>query len=235
MAPARRPSTARATMRSMGGGVRSSGSVGMRQRASSGGQCGAAGIPSHDSPSLSTASPHDRRCDDASGRDRPCATPRSRSSLRTKRAGRMPRVRGGYGSVTTHVRASGSSDASRSRICSENVAARGRRYPSFRSSDFPRNEGVPGSSPGVGFVGFAGLSSTRAKAAGCPRVRGGTSWCLFTVGEGVARSGDRLGALQLVRLSPTMPARDESSITSSSSPSTQVTWPGGCRTPGWAR
>ena len=68
-------------------------------------------------------------------------------------------------------------------LSSANVAASGHRYPSFPSSDFPRNEGVPGSSPGVGFKLRAGWRQREGRPKAprlvCGQVLGGSSgWTL---------------------------------------------------------
>jgi hypothetical protein len=42
-------------------------------------------------------------------------------------------------------------------VSSENLPARAREWTRVRYSSFPRDEGVPGSSPGVGFLRFAGI------------------------------------------------------------------------------
>ena len=53
-----------------------------------------------------------------------------------------------------------------------------------------RNEGVPGSSPGVGFSPFAGLSSSVATLAGGLGYETGTSSDRFTLVKGSGDLGD---------------------------------------------
>jgi hypothetical protein len=60
------------------------------------------------------------------------------------------RVRQGYISASSVVRRRGTRAERIMATCSENVPTGGRAYPSFPSSDFPRNEGVRGSNPRVG-------------------------------------------------------------------------------------
>ena len=57
-----------------------------------------------------------------------------------------PRVRQGYISAYTRVHSRARQPPRNGRFCRQNVPARARAYPSFPSSDFPRNEGVHGSS-----------------------------------------------------------------------------------------
>src|ERR687891_1228371 len=74
----------------------------------------------------------------------------------------LDRVQNGYVSSGTGGYTRPTADALKGANSSKNVPASARAWTRVPHSSFPRNEGVPGSSPGVGFSRFAGLSSALA-------------------------------------------------------------------------
>jgi hypothetical protein len=89
----------------------------------------------------------------------------------------------GTGRVRKHEHARGRAAWNRTAgltLCRESVPSRGRAYPSFPSSDFPRNEGVRGSNPRVGFArlqGFLGGATSMGRPFSSEGVHQGSTRC----------------------------------------------------------
>src|SRR5919106_3731775 len=74
------------------------------------------------------------------------------------------RVQNGYVSPGTGGHARPPQELENGPVSSENVPASPRAWARIPYLSFPRNEGVPGSSPSVGFSGFAGFSVMKCRA-----------------------------------------------------------------------